>query len=69
MVSLPDSHTEARHAALRDMQAGPARQQSDFEKKLAFRLAFLVATVVIGFNLFAPAPQNYAATAARHARS
>ena len=52
MESLKDSHGPDRRLWVRLIQ----QPQSDFEKSLAFRLAWLVAVIVIGINLFTPSP-------------
>lgn len=61
MNSLPDLAADARRAWLRKMQDGFMPVQSDFEKSLAFRLSLVVAAVVIGLSLFAPAPASSSA--------
>jgi hypothetical protein len=58
MNSIADANTEQRHAWLRAEQdlparnAAPRRDQSDFEKSFAWRLAIVAAIVVIAINLF-----------------
>lgn len=56
MESLPDSAGNARRAWLRATQAELPPQQSDFEKSLAWRLAFVVAVIVVTINVLAPPP-------------
>lgn len=56
MESLPDSAGNARRAWLRATQAEFPPQQSDFEKSLAWRLAFAVSAIVVTVNVLAPPP-------------
>jgi hypothetical protein len=57
MKPLQDFHGDTRRARLRGRQVvAPQREQSDFEKSFAFRLAFVTAIVVIGINLFSSPP-------------
>jgi hypothetical protein len=56
MESLPDSAGNARRAWLRATPAELPPQQSDFEKSLAWRVAFAVAAIVVTINVLAPPP-------------
>jgi hypothetical protein len=67
MNSLPDLAANARRAWLRETQDSQMPVQSDFENSLAFRLVLLVAVVVIGINVLAPAPEPAASLPTHHA--
>ncbi|CAE6693146.1 hypothetical protein [Paraburkholderia nemoris] len=56
MNSIPDSAGSARRAWLRQMQEELAPRQSDFETSFAWRLAFVVAAIVVTINVLAPPP-------------
>lgn len=64
MKSIPDVNGEARRACLREMQDSFAPLQSDFENSPVWRITLLIAAVVIGINLFAPASAPVAASPA-----
>lgn len=74
MTALPDIHGEDRRAWLQFVQESdpvhrPAHATpgtSNFEKTLAWRLALLVAVVVIGINVFAPDPEAAFAPGTTH---
>lgn len=61
-VEIPsDAHTETRHQWLRDEQTPRVclqTPQSDFENSPYWRIAFALATVVIGIQVFSPNPDE-----------
>ncbi|MFM0315979.1 hypothetical protein PQR36_13905 [Paraburkholderia nemoris] len=58
MNSIPDSAGDARRAWLYQMQEGLTQPQSDFERSFAWRLAFVVAAIVVTINVLAPPPAD-----------
>jgi hypothetical protein len=66
MKSIPDAVADARRAWLDGLQRSQKPAQSDFERSAVWRSTLIAAVIVIGVNLFSPAPTPIAVQPASH---